>query len=92
MIPLTLRISNLTGNWSHTALKVHGAKDRLMQDNTSDCGVFVCKYIDYYVRGNIDITKERWPSQDLTVFRYRTAYELYKYQARDIPRDLLMST
>lgn len=65
------------------------AKDRSMQDNICDCGIFVYKYVDYYVRGDIDITKVRWLVQDVTVFRYRITHELYKFRARDIPADVL---
>lgn len=80
------------GNWPRTAPKVHVVNDQPTQDNTLDCGIFVCKYVDYYVRGNIDITKERWSSEDLAVFRSRIAYELYKCQVEDISINLLMFT
>lgn len=77
------------GKWPQKNPKVHVTKDRPMQDNTFDCGIFVCKYVDYFVRGNIHLTKLKWSMQDVTVFRYRIAYELYKCQARALPNDVL---
>ena len=87
MIPLTLRIGNPLGGWPRTDPKVHSVKGRPMQSNTCDCDIFICKYVDYLLRGDLDLTKEKWSDDDVTVFRYRIAYELIKCKARDIAQE-----
>lgn len=83
-------MGNPFGDWPRTPPKVQTTKARPMQDNYYDCGIFVCKYVDYLVRGNIDLGKEKWSIEDISVFRYRIAYELFKCKARDIPTDQII--
>ncbi|XP_074347380.1 ubiquitin-like-specific protease ESD4 [Apium graveolens] len=54
------------------------------QDNYSDCGVYVCKYMDYTLQG-YDLAKVCWDASDVEIFRYRIAKELQRGMAKLIP-------
>ena len=54
------------------------------QNNYTDCGVYICKYMDYLLQG-YDLSTLVWDASDLEVFRYRIAKELQKGKARSIP-------
>lgn len=58
------------------------------QGNYSDCGVYVCKYMDYTLQG-YDLSTLTWDASDVEVFRYRIAKELQKGIARRIPSYLM---
>lgn len=53
--------------------------------NYSNCGAYVCKYMDYTLRG-YNLSTSIWDGADVEVFRYRTAKELQKMIDRRIPR------
>ncbi|XP_074360484.1 ubiquitin-like-specific protease ESD4 [Apium graveolens] len=54
------------------------------QDNYSDCGVYMCKYMDYTLQG-YDLVKVRWDTVGVQIFRYRISKELQKGMAKPIP-------
>ena len=54
------------------------------QNNYTDCGVYICKYMDYLLQG-YDLSTLVWDASDLDVFRYRIAKELQTGKARSIP-------
>ncbi|XP_074377487.1 ubiquitin-like-specific protease ESD4 [Apium graveolens] len=54
------------------------------QDNYSDCGVYVCKYMNYTLQG-YDLAKVRWDASDVEIFRYRIAMEFQRGMAKPIP-------
>lgn len=61
---------------------------RPKQNNTTDCGIFVMKYMDYLLQG-FDISTLMWDDSDIEVFRYRIAIEIHKGKARRIPGFLM---
>ncbi|KAL8132753.1 hypothetical protein AgCh_008293 [Apium graveolens] len=54
------------------------------QDNYSDCGVYVCKYMDYTLQG-YDLAKVCWDASDVEIFCYRIAKELQRGMSKPIP-------
>lgn len=54
------------------------------QGNYSDCGVYVCKYMDYTLQG-YDLSTVSWNATDVDLFRYRIAKEIQKGIAKNIP-------
>lgn len=85
LIPFCLRNGNPMREWPSGNPTVQTLKIRPKQHNNSDCGIFVCKYVDCFVRANGNISEEKWSLEDVTVFRYRVAWELYKKSARLLP-------
>ncbi|XP_074355991.1 ubiquitin-like-specific protease ESD4 [Apium graveolens] len=53
------------------------------QYNYLDCGVYVCKYMDYTLQG-YDLAKVHWDVSDMEIFRYRIAKELQRGMAKPI--------
>ncbi|KAK1378692.1 hypothetical protein POM88_025436 [Heracleum sosnowskyi] len=61
---------------------------RPKQRNSTDCGLFVMKYMDYLLQ-DYEIESLQWEDEDIEIFRYRIAKELQKGKARRIPGPLM---
>ncbi|KAK2987815.1 hypothetical protein RJ640_024442 [Escallonia rubra] len=56
---------------------------RPKQHNSSDCGVFVCMYMDY-ICGSESLAKTVWSRECIQGFRYKIAWQIMKGRPRAI--------
>ena len=61
---------------------------RPKQNNYTDCGIFVMKYMDYMLQG-FHLQSMTWTTSDVETFRYRIAKEIQREKARMIPGFLM---
>lgn len=65
-------------------MMVHFVKERPVQGNGTDCGVYMCKYIDDMLNG-ISLREAVWGNNlDIVNFRYHITWEVYKGETRRI--------
>lgn len=66
---------------------VNYVKERPKQVGGSDCGMYVCKYMNAILNG-IPLHLAVWtPPDDIITFRYCIAWEIFKGKARKIADD-----
>lgn len=72
-------------------MRVRYVKDRPKQHGGSDCGVYVCKYMDAILNG-ISLAEAAWDGVvDVITFRYRIAWELFTGVPRAISESGLIA-